>query len=125
VSFNLGLRYAEVYKRVVDPYYLLVTIINHENYQIKSLPLTVQYNLTHGVVQPFVFAGVLLCTVNIVTDNPELINNYDPFYHRIAVAWLGGAGVEVRLMRVLWVQAQWRYEYMAQYPTVGLALTLP
>ncbi len=124
VSFNLGLRYAEVNTRVVDPYYTVATIYHHVNYQIESLPLTIQYNLTHGIIQPFVFAGVSLCTVNIATDDPELIT-YDAYYHHIAVAALVGAGVEVRLIRVLWARAEWRYEYMSQFPTVGLALTLP
>jgi opacity protein-like surface antigen len=124
VSFNLGLRYAAVAQRVVDPYYTVATIYHHETYQIKSLPLTVQYNLTHGVVQPFVFAGLSLCTVNIVTDDPELIGD-DPYYHHITLAALVGAGVEVRLTHVLRARAEWRYEYMWQYPTAGLTLTLP
>ncbi|HUB61189.1 MAG TPA: hypothetical protein VL978_10825 [Puia sp.] len=127
MSFNLGFRYVNKYRgKFQDPDYLVATIYNHEAWQIESVPLTIEYTLTHGVVRPFLFAGASLCTLNFTSDNPQLIGDANPvFYHRWAVTPLGGAGIEVRLVRVLWVRAEWRYESMAQYPTVGLALTLP
>jgi len=127
VSFNLGYRYAEVMKKhFQNPYYLVAPNFNHETWQIKSIPLTIQYNFTRGIVQPYVYGGVSLCSENIVTDNPELyLGTYNPYLNSYAVAFLFGAGVEVRLAHFLWSRAEWRYETMAQYPTVGLAVTLP
>lgn len=126
MSFNLGFRYAEVIKKQVkDPYYLAAAIYHHETYQLKSLPLTIQYNITRGVVQPFVYAGVSLLNVNIVTDDPALIDTYSAYYHHYGVEGLVGGGVEVRLAHFLWARVDWRWEYLVQYPTVGLALTLP
>lgn len=124
MSFNVGLRYAELKRKETDPYYLVAKIYHNVDYQTTSVPVTVQYNLTRGVVQPFVFAGASLCTLNIATDDPALISN-PVYYHRWAVSPLVGGGVEVRLVHVLWVRAEWRYECMVQYPTVGLELMLP
>jgi opacity protein-like surface antigen len=127
VSFNLGYRYAEVMKKhFQNPYYLVAPNYNHETWQIKSIPLTVQYNFTRGVVQPYAFGGVSLSSENIITDNPELyLGTYNPYFNSYALAFLFGAGVEVRLIHFLWARVEWRYETMAQYPTVGLAVTLP
>jgi hypothetical protein len=127
VSFNLGYRYAEVMKKhFQNPYYLVAPNYNHETWQIKSIPITIQYNFTRGIVQPYVYGGGSLCTENIVTDNPELyLGRYNPYLNSYGVAFLFGAGVEVRLVHCLWARAEWRYETMAQYPTAGLALTLP
>jgi hypothetical protein len=123
ISFNLGVRYASVVTRVTDPNYTIVTIYHAETYQIKSLPLTVQYNIAHGVVQPFVLAGFSLLTLNLVTDLP--INTDAAYYHKIGVAPLVGGGVDVRLVHWLRARAEWRYEYMSQYPTVGAVVVLP
>jgi hypothetical protein len=126
MSFNLGFRYAEVIKqKVKDPYYLVATIYHHETWQMKSLPLTLQYNITRGVVQPFVYAGVSLLNVNIVTDDPELINVFSAYYHHYSAEGFVGGGVEVRMAHFLWARAEWRWEDLVQYPTVGLALMLP
>lgn len=124
-SINIGLRYTDLKRRVHDPDFAATYAIwNHEEYQIKSLPLTVEYNLTRGVVRPFIFAGISLCTVNMLTDNPELIGA-NVYYHRYTAAPVGGLGVEARLVRVLWIRAEWHYEVMTEYPTIGLALSLP
>ncbi|HXB33634.1 MAG TPA: hypothetical protein VNV35_09440 [Puia sp.] len=126
LSLNLGYRVAAVMKRhFQDPDYLIAPVFNHETWQIKSIPLTIQYNFTNGVVQPFVEGGVSLCTESISTDNPALISGYNPYINGHALAFIFGAGIEVRLVHVLWARAEWRYEAMSQNPTAGLALMLP
>jgi hypothetical protein len=125
MSFSLGLRYVEIIKkRVADPDYLVAAIYNPQTWQLKSLPLTIQYNITRGVVQPFVYVGLSILNVNIVTNNPDLIVS-SAYYHSYNVEGFVGGGVEVRLAHFLWARAEWRWEYQVQYPTVGLALTLP
>lgn len=123
VSFNVGYRHATIVTRVVDPSYLVAKIYHQETYQINSLPLTIQYNLLRGAVQPFVYAGLSMLTVNIITD--LTLSGADPYYQRWGIAGLVGAGVEVKITHFLKARAEWRYEYMSEFPTAGLALTLP
>jgi len=123
VSLNAGIRYAYVQSRIADPNYLLTTIWHKDTYKLKSLPVFIQYNFTRGIVQPFILAGLSLLTMDNVTDLQK--TGSDAYYHRIGPAILVGGGVEVRLLRTLRARAEWRYEYMSQYPTVGLAVILP
>lgn len=124
VSFNLGLRYVAMNTRVRDPYYNIATLIDYKNYKIQSLPLTVQYSFTHGVVQPFILAGLSIAKVNEATNNPALLD-VGGIYQNYGVTFLVGGGIEVRVVHVLWVRAEWRYEYLVQYPTIGLVLRVP
>lgn len=124
VSFNLGLRYAVVNKKVRDPYYNVATLIDYKNYHIQSLPLTIQYSFTHGAVQPFILAGLSIAKINEVTNNPALLDG-GGIYQNYGVTFLVGGGIEARLAHVLWVRAEWRYEYLVQYPTIGLVLRVP
>jgi hypothetical protein len=124
VSFNLGFRYTQVNTTVRDPYYTVATLYDYKNYQITSVPLTVQYSLTSGVVQPFVLAGLSLIKVNEVTNNPAILDA-GGVYKNYGMTFLVGCGIEARLAHVLWVRAEWRYEYIVEYPTLGLVLRVP
>ncbi|HTR27675.1 MAG TPA: hypothetical protein VMH27_00295 [Puia sp.] len=124
VSFNLGIRYSQVNTTVRDPYYNVATLYDYKNYQITSVPLTVQYSLTSGVVQPFVLAGLSIAKVNEVTNNPALLDA-GGIYKNYGMTFLVGCGIEVRLVHILWIRAEWRYEYIVEFPTVGLVLRVP
>ncbi|HEV2353916.1 MAG TPA: outer membrane beta-barrel protein [Puia sp.] len=125
VSFNLGLHYAVVNTKVKDPYYTVATLYDYKNYQIKSLPLTVQYSFTRGVVQPFILAGLSIATVDEQTNNPNLVDPTTTLVGHYGLSYLVGAGIEARVTHVLWVRAEWRYEYLVQYPAIGVALRVP
>lgn len=118
-SLNIGLRFANLVKLVkIGP---PSEITYHQaDFQITSVPVTVQYNLSllKGRIQPFVFAGLSLTTVNVQSDTTLPDNGP-------AKGFVLGLGVEVKITHVLWVRAEWREEYMAQFPTVGLAVILP
>lgn len=122
VSLNIGLRYADVVKRVSNPTYLFGGITYPETYKIKSLPVTFQYGIPLGIVRPFFYAGLSFTLVDVTSPVPEVYRDAD---HSTGVAFVVGAGVEVRIIHWLWARAEWRNEFIAQQPTVGLALTLP
>ena len=124
-SFNLGLRYVQINTKVRDPNYNVATLYDYKNYQIQSIPLTVQYSFTRGVVQPFVLAGLSLAKINEVTNNPALLDYIAGVYKSYGVTFLVGGGVEARVAHVLWVRAEWRWEYMVEFPTIGLVLRIP
>ncbi len=121
LSINIGVRYASVEKKLVNPSYLAATIYYQETYSIKSIPLTFQYNLTHGIVQPFIYAGLSACSVDF-SSSVYIDHSGDPYYHSVDIEWLAGAGVEVKLADFLRARAEWRYEYITQWPTIGLAV---
>jgi hypothetical protein len=60
--------------------------------------------------------------VDVTSPVPEAFRDAD---HSTGVAFVAGAGVEIRIVHWLWARAEWRNEFVAQLPTVGLALTLP
>lgn len=124
VSFNLGVRYVVVNTTLRDPYYNVAKLYDYKNYIVTSLPMTVQYDFTRGVVRPFVLAGLSFSKVTEQTNNPALLD-YGVLPRASGLAFLVGTGIEVRLMHVLWVRAEWRYEYLIQYPTIGLVLRAP
>ncbi|HXD79476.1 MAG TPA: hypothetical protein VN616_16785 [Puia sp.] len=119
LSVNIGLRFASLVKRAQDT----VGVWHDMNFQIRSVPVTVQYNLVWGPVQAFAYAGFSLATVNINTDLPEFPK--DVYYHSYALALVMGAGVQVKVTRRLFARAEWRTEYMSQFPTAGVAVILP
>jgi hypothetical protein len=125
LSLNIGLRYASVVKRdLLFPTYPAPTFYP-ETYSIKSLPVTFQYNFTHGIVQPFIYAGFSALSLDLSSSEPV---DYSPhfnsvYYHSVDIEWFAGAGVEVKIADLLRARAEWRYEYIAQWPTIGLAVS--
>ena len=123
VSFNLGLRYAHIVRKMQDENYLVATIYHKVTYGMLSIPFTVQYNLTHGIVQPYIFAGIAMMHNTITSDDPyQPYILGDTYYNNWNVSGSVGGGVEVSLTHFLAARAEWRYEDFAQYPTIGLAL---
>jgi hypothetical protein len=122
VSLNVGVHYTYLNKKVVDQYYTVAKIYHAETYSIFSIPVTIQYNLTRGIVQPFVFAGFSACRNNITTFE-QYVQSTDPYYRHFGLAFLAGCGVEVSLTHFLEARAEWRYEDILQWPTLGLSVT--
>jgi opacity protein-like surface antigen len=120
ISFNLGVRYITMVKQVQDLRFA-AKYLHKTTYNITSFPLTVQYNLTHGIVQPYLFTGLSLLQLHASADIPL---TYMGYYYNDSwgPAFLVGAGVEIRLTDFLRARLEWRYESEVQYPTLGLAL---
>jgi hypothetical protein len=118
LSFNIGLRFVSLDKRAKDT----SGGLQQANYQLFSIPLTMQHNvnLFKGNVQVFAVAGFSLSTANTQSDSDIPLVESSP-----AKGFVLGAGMAVRIYHRLWVKAEWREEYMAQYPTVGAAIILP
>jgi hypothetical protein len=121
VSFNLGIRYANVVKQLVDQEYVVATIHHKATYHLVSIPFTVQYNLTRGVIQPFLFSGVSMLRTKVSSPDGYLPPHSD-FYDKWGAVWLGGAGVEAIITENIQARIEWRYEELVQYPTLGLAI---
>jgi hypothetical protein len=120
VSFNLGLRYVDVVKQLVDENYVAATVHHKVTYNTTSIPFTIQYNFTRGLIQPFIFTGLAAIRSNINSPDHYVV---DDFYDKKwGVVWLGGAGVEAVISDAIQARIEWRYMYIAEYPTLGIAV---
>jgi len=90
-----------------------------------SIPVTVQYNLIQGIIQPYLFFGISGAYLReteyrtVFTAQTEL--------NKWGLAGLVGAGIEGHITPSFFVNAEWRLEKLLQYspisqlPSVGLA----
>lgn len=123
LSFNFGIRYDNTNRRVTDPQkYYFGPVKGMVNYKQISIPLTLQYNFTQGIVQPFTFVGMSLLRTNISSSEiylPDIWEVYDESYN---VALFGGVGVEATLTSFLLARLEWRYEQFLHFPTIGVSV---
>jgi hypothetical protein len=117
-SIVLGVHYSYTsspYAYRDDYYSLIHTTVYH---QIFSVPLTIQYNFTNGPIQPFAYAGLGLAYINQSNLlNPQHIG----FQQRYGITIVGGLGIEAHISSRLSAVAEWRYELILHYPTIGLS----
>lgn len=83
-------------------------------HQVFSLPLTLQYNFTSGIIQPYIYIGF---SPAFFAEAPESLF---PDQH-FGIAAIAGVGVEVYVSHRFLVKAEWRHEVITQYPAIGLA----
>jgi len=122
-SVNIGLRYADVVKQNLDLDYTVASIYYKETYHITSIPLSFQYNITRSRFQPFVYVGFSATTVDLVSSFP-ISTAGDLYYHKFNMAFLAGVGVEYYIKQWLIAKVDWRYEYLLQYPALGISFKL-
>lgn len=124
LSFNLGFRYVNANRKLMDP----TTSGNlHPSYGIvdykqTAIPLTLQYNLAHGIVQPYIFVGTSLLQTKMASTEIYLPFVEDENYKTWNVALLAGIGLEVPLTGFLQARLEWRYEEFLQFPTLGVSI---
>jgi hypothetical protein len=112
-SLNVGLGYWYLYERE--------KITNGEKIhklQIISIPVTIQYNFTRGVVQPYVYGGVGPAYKNEQTDASffgVLVEK------EIGASFTAGIGIEGYINQHWLIRADLRYELIFHYPVIGIA----
>ncbi|QEC68761.1 porin family protein [Panacibacter ginsenosidivorans] len=91
------------------------------NKNIFSVPLSIQYYFTKGIIRPYLDAGV---TLDYLTTDGELT-----FYgkkindSKFGPAFTAALGIEGYITQRLFIKADFRYELFVHYPTVGIAYT--
>ena len=119
VSLNIGLRYA----RKVDEYVNTIPYIRIKNirttHQIYDVPLTIQYNLFTGRIRPFIYIGFSVLYLKESDNSGQ--TNYKGLQQNFGFAGIGGAGLEINIIKGLMARADWRYESFVQFPSVGIA----
>ncbi len=118
-SINIGIHYSNTLSVTEDlNFYNFVEKVSTRNI-IFSIPATLQYNFTTGIVQSYIYAGfsgaILNQTTNQVNTTPS------GFQQKFGIAFIAGLGIEGRLIKRFFVRADWRYELILQFPTIGIA----
>jgi len=90
-----------------------------------SIPITVQYNFTRGIIQPFIYFGIS-GTMHRETKN-KTVYTVENKKSESGLAGIVAAGIEGHLTKKLFINAEWRFEELLQnlsvfqYPSIGLA----
>jgi hypothetical protein len=121
VSLNIGLHYshtgnlAPMQVLVYTPQgsYDVETEKVKASHQVFSIPVTLQYNLLKGSIQPIVYLGF---SAAYQLENPANPNTDQ----RIGLTVLAGVGIEGYVSAHFLVKADWRYELLTQHPSIGV-----
>jgi outer membrane protein W len=117
--FNIGLHYSSTLNSVTyrDLYYGVYS--NTIMHKIYSVPITIQYDLATGRIRPYFYAGLGIAYLNENAKGPY--NNDPPVKNNFGFSFTVGAGIEVRIVKRLFIRADYRYELVVQYPAIGIA----
>jgi hypothetical protein len=119
VSLNIGLNYSSTTHMTDDGKNLMEGYQYYTREQILSIPLTIQYNVTQTRVQPYFYLG-FSGTYSIV-DNLATGFWVDPDTRGYSGTFVGGVGVEAKIIPHLFARVDWRYESIVEYPAVGIS----
>jgi hypothetical protein len=124
ISFNIGFHRSSTVKQLLRSDYTVVHLYTKTDHTLTGVPLSIQYNFTKGIVQPYIYVGGSATYLSVNPDNP-----YDPYdgneiygNNKFGLQLLAGLGVEIFFTSWLAAKVDWRYEYILQYPAIGLAI---
>ena len=107
-SLNTGIIYSKT--RGEDPKYDFLET------DVVLIPVTIQHNLTTGIVQPYIYAGLGAVYRRENTDESQT-----GLQRSWGVSPVLGAGVDVYITKRLIARADMRYDIFLHFPTVGIA----
>jgi hypothetical protein len=125
-SLNLGFRYTSI-----TTTYNLINFFNQPftvkaTDKISSIPLTFQYNLFSGIIQPYPVVGFsyAISTISAPYVSPLSLspNSSDPPFpgSHTEVAVVLGGGIEIHPFKELFIRSEYRYETRNQKFVFGL-----
>jgi hypothetical protein len=83
---------------------------------IVNAGLTIQNNFTTGVIQPYLEAGI-----GFSYKEETSAHTLHKTEHKYGVDFIVAAGIEGYITKKFAVKADWRYELLFHYPTIGIA----
>jgi hypothetical protein len=91
--------------------------------QFVSVPLAIQYYLATGKLRPYVEAGLSFLSSKISGELSSNLSTVLPETDYTGISLVGAVGVDYVLQKHLIIKAEWRYEYVLHYPTLGVAFS--
>ena len=116
---NVGLHYAHVVTRASQLNSANLTYWITTKHDIYSLPITIQYNFATSWIRPYLYAGFSISDLH-ETDN-GVQSSTSGFQENFGFTLVAGIGIEVRIVRRLFLRADYRYESLLQFPAIGIA----
>lgn len=117
-SFNIGLNYSYTITETTARTSGNVLYTSKLNNRIFSVPVTVQYNFTTTRVQPYFYGG--FSAAYITVSNEDQGNYANSSSSNFSFEMVAGMGIQVKIVSGLYVKVDWRYEYIIQYPAIGI-----
>lgn len=116
-SLNIGLTYSRTSTPYAN-YFAFYPKDDRTLTELVAVPVQLQYNFLTGWFQPYIYTGFSIGHVS-QTDNYATGNPTNET--RLGFPVLAGAGLELHPTSRLFIRADFRYELILQYPSVGLA----
>jgi outer membrane protein W len=112
LSFNAGVSYSSNQKeeQIYHSKYLYLT-------HMITGGISAQYNLTTGIVQPYIELGVGYSVIK----SKDITNGEPEFQTLSSFNVIAATGLECYITKRLSVKADWRYDFFLHYPTIGVA----
>jgi opacity protein-like surface antigen len=120
VSINIGAHFSHTTKENTAKEFGSTVLLNSPNDDIFSVPLTIQFNFTDGLIQPFIYAGFAVAYLNQnVTYSNYSTSTVEP-PDKFGLSAIAALGLEAHVTTNLYIRAEWRYELLVQYPALGV-----
>jgi len=87
---------------------------------VYSIPFTFQYNFTSGIIQPYLYFGFGYAFLDEI-EYPTIWTTDETETKSSGISLIAGVGVEAHITPKFFVNAEWRYELLLQFPSIGFA----
>jgi len=111
--------------------YTLAEVKDKYNNQDFEIPLLFRYELFQKLIQPYVYggAGIVFKEENQTTTQSSLITGETEYMNTIETSDFGatvlvGAGINIRIVKDLFVNLDYRYDLYSRLPVAGLAVKI-
>jgi hypothetical protein len=91
---------------------------------VKSIPVYIQQNLLSGAFRPYIFCGLNFSIVTLDTDSDSFLVTSGLQTNR-GIGFVGGAGLEVTVVKGLMVRAEFLHENYTHLVMGGIAYIIP
>jgi hypothetical protein len=124
IFINIGAHYSHTMQDDKEKAFGSTIELSTTKDDIFCLPLTIQYNIGHGIIQPFAYGGFGFSYLKEQSTYSVYTNPGSPSSNKFGLSVIGAIGIEGHLSTSLYIKAEWRCELIGQYPAVGFAYNL-
>jgi hypothetical protein len=122
VSLNIGVHYSHTTDDKRQKLFGSNVELSITKDDIFCVPLTMQYNIGQGIIQPFFYGGFGAAYVKEQSTYSVYAQNPLPnLPAKFEASVIGAIGIEGHVTSNLYIRAEWRYEEIFQYPAIGLS----
>jgi hypothetical protein len=118
VSINFGVNFMKYHREYLTRnMYSNALATRKIDRSLYSIPLTFQFDFTHGRIKPYIAAGLSLVYL-AEKDTQTFLTQVDD--NRFGIGFILAAGIEGYITKRLMIKADYNYELYFHYPTLGI-----